>query len=322
MANDYVVFLVYKQPEMFTQCDFHLLRYLSIMEQQVRTRHFTYLIYTDHPARFDRWKNTELSLELIPMSLEQIRSWYGPQQYLYRAKIVAIKDALQRTRGNVLYCDADTYPRREFSELFRRLEEGDFFMHENEGCIDKAVNPHFFSYHDWFTAHPAVKVDSGTYTIPLTTQVWNSGVVGIGRTQAHILDNVLEFCDALYKAWPHFAVEQFALGYKFQYSPQGCKAAKDYVYHYWSIKRYALLLDRLFELYGSGDRHRLMRASQRVLAEDLAPIKEKWDQCRWDASRPFRFVWKRYPRLRDLVWRFQRRQWPIEEQFWRLTPID
>jgi hypothetical protein len=316
MANDYVMFLLYKLPEVFTECHFHLLRYMATRDQE-RKEQLTYLIYTDQPSLFDRWKNTDLNLEVVPTPFERIQSWYGPRQFLWRAKIMAIRDALQRTGGNVLYCDTDTYPRQDLGALFRRLDAGELFMYENEGYIDKAAYPHFHMYHIRFAEHPTLRVGSRIYEIPLTTPIWNAGVIGIGHTQAPIIDEVLAFCDALYEEWPFVAVEQFSMGYIFENSSNGCTAAKDFLYHYWAVRRYALLLDRLFEFYGSRDLDRLIRASERILAEDLAPIKEAWDQ-----SRPFQFLWRNYPYGRYIISRIYTRQWPIEKQFSRLDLVD
>jgi hypothetical protein len=314
MENNHVMFLLFKVPEVYTECHFHLLRYLATRDREKPQP--GYLIYADQPSQFDRWRGADLDLKIIPTPLEQIEAWCGPQRFVFRAKIMAIKDALHRTGGNLVYCDTDTYPRCDLNPLFRRLDNGELFMYENEGSIDRSINKHFFAYDKRFREHPALRVGPRVYDVPLTTDMWNAGVIGIGQTAAAMIDEVLAFSDALYREWQYLTVEQFSMGYVFQNSEQGCAAAKEFIYHYWPVRRYAVLLNRLFELYSSSALDRLIRASDRILAEELVPVKQSWE-----ASRPFQFLWRNYPYGVELMSRVDRRQWPIEKEFSRLDSV-
>ncbi len=312
--TDHVIFLVFGIDEVFIELDYFFTRYLATRDPSTGLGP-TFVVYTDRPDAFARWEDTDLRIETVDTPLSKIEEWTGPKSYFWRAKLMMIRDFCQRFDGVGLYCDSDVYPLRDLDPLFRSIEAGALIMYESEGVFDKGVNPEFWHLDKRFRAHPQLDVDGRLYHIPLSTQNWNAGVIGLSTENAPVLDEVLAFCDALYDEWGFVFCEQISMGYIFQNQPQGCSPAREYLYHYWRVRNFSLLARRFFELHEGMATEQVVRDSANILPELLAPHQHAFND-----ARPFQYLWNRYPYRMSKIFKRQA-FWNIEDHYSLAEPL-
>lgn len=272
-----------RNDDVFKELRFHLLRFLATHPDRSGIR---YIIYTDRPHAFDDFREL-MEVETVDFGEELRDEWLGPAKFFWRIKVQLVRDAAERFGGSQIYCDTDTYPRRDLTAIFEHLEAGGLVMYEDEGPL---TSPEFVHYRRRFSKHPDLRSGNRHWTFPLTTRLWNAGVIGHGPNQADLLDDVLALCDALYDAWGFVHIEQFAFGHTWQYSPQGCDAAIDDIFHYWRVRDYSKLIDHFFEYHRGPELEELAPLSGRMLAEHLLAPRIAYEE-----GRPLQPLWMRYP---------------------------
>jgi len=282
-ARSVVLMAFGRGDDVFKELRFHLLRFLATHPDRSGIR---YVLYTDRPNAVDDFGEL-MEIETVPVTDALLREWRGRADFFWRIKIQMLRDAKERFGGAQLYCDSDTYPRRDLGNLFGRLEAGDLAMYEDEGPLS---NPEFVHFRRQFAKHPELRSAGQVWKFPPTTRMWNAGVIGYGFDQRHFLDEALTLCDALYDTWPYVHVEQFSFGHTWQNSPQGCTAATDDVFHYWRVRDFAKLIDHFFEFHRGKGLDELAGLTEPMLAEHLlAPCIE------YEEGRRFQALWTRFP---------------------------
>jgi len=269
--------------DVFKELRFHLLRFLATHPDRAGIR---YVIYTDRPRSFDDFRD-HIEIETVPVDDAMLRDWRGPADFFWRIKVQMVRDAARRFGGAQIYCDSDTYPRRDLAGIFERLEAGALVMYEDEGPL---TSPEFVHYRRRFTKHPELRAGGRAWSFPLTTRLWNAGVIGYGPDCTELLDDVVALCDSLYDAWGFVHIEQFAFGHTWQYSPQGCTAAIDDIFHYWRVRDYSKLIDHFFEVHRGKSLDEMAPLAEPMLAEHLLSARIAYEE-----SRPFGPLWTRYP---------------------------
>jgi hypothetical protein len=183
------------------------------------------VIYTDRPGMFEG-----LPVTLRPVSAAELSEWAGPEQFIYRRKILALADALRGSTGPTILIDADTYFIANPFKLFSRVRPGQTLMHICEGRVGalpqnleftKLVRQHRFT-------------DRAGAVIPASpdSMQWNAGVVGMDVEDAPLLENVLHLSDAFCEQAKDRTAEQLAFSIVLATRTRIVKAS-DIVVHYW-----------------------------------------------------------------------------------------
>src|SRR5215468_5778892 len=75
-------------------------------------------VYTDNPTAL---RDLPIKIELL--TEKTLADWAGPFDFNHRRKIFAIKHALKKFGGRLIYCDADTFfmkhPKKAFASVRR-----------------------------------------------------------------------------------------------------------------------------------------------------------------------------------------------------------
>jgi len=175
----------------------------------------------------------ELEIEQRVIPAERLASWTRGSPY--RAKVCALRDALDTSGAACVLLDSDTYFRRPPQALYARCGAGKSVLHMKERRMDgmrgaTAEHPQGawgrfigMTYRD-SRGRPGL-VEAGDF-------MWNAGVVAVPRESAHLIDDVLAVHDSLLEQGLPPISEQVALSQVLA-KRADLVAAADVVFHYW-----------------------------------------------------------------------------------------
>lgn len=191
------------------------------------SRDYRITVYTDNPAAFG-----DLPVHIELLSDKILADWAGPFDFNHRRKIFAIKHALEKFGGRLIYCDTDTFFLKHPRKLFAYIRPGHTVMHIGEyhlydSCVSKTKLVDFVQVHD-------LRNRAGQrWNITPATAMFNAGVVGLHESDISLLDEVLHLTDQIY---PHVSIptiEQFAFSVCFHQCTK-LHESYDIVHHYWN----------------------------------------------------------------------------------------
>lgn len=183
----------------------------------------TVRVYTDDPSPY-----AGLPVQVREVTAEELVAWCQPHGYHFRAKHVALRDALEEA-DQALLIDTDTFFHSSPLRLFDRIQPGSLLCnaigarygeHRNFPLY-RDLSPYLFE-RGW--------ADDEMHQL-------NSGVIGLPREEAKILDRSLELMDELYPiANGAYTLEEFVLAVAAHKRLElvGCT---DLIHHYWSRKQ-------------------------------------------------------------------------------------
>jgi hypothetical protein len=180
----------------------------------------------------------DLDVEFVTVHPEILQSWTLNGRYGYRAKILVLRDALQKSE-KVILIDTDTYFTASASALDARIGVNQFLMHKFE--YDLSDDPHF----------SALQHDPRHSYISSHAKMFNSGVVGIHEGNADILDEVIQLNDEMLVSgdfgFTH-AIEQLAFSLVFQ-KHGSISTCENVIDHYYGLRRpfYRSQISKLIE---------------------------------------------------------------------------
>jgi hypothetical protein len=189
---------------------------------------FAVVVATDRPERY-RWFGERIRIELL--SPERIERWSGPQRFVWRVVLKAIAETARRPpNANFLYVDVDTLVRRPLDDLFALLRSGAVFLDKRESRLWRRRGDHRLL---WNQVRGREFLG---FHIDRRTEMWNSGVVGLGAENLHLAERSLQLCDAMTAAGvQNRLVEQLAQSVVLVASGR-LREATPWIDHYWGNK--------------------------------------------------------------------------------------
>lgn len=193
----------------------------------------TVVVYTDKPGLFEKYAAAmPLYTELLtPNTLREFR---GEQDFVHRAKICVIRNCFQKYQKDILYLDGDTYFTQSPGSLLQKISQGVSIMNENNYDLLSAGD---FEEVNWLLIRKVIRdyqysIEGQMVQIPLTTRMWNAGVIGMNYRYAPFIEQVLALSDQIYANYPVFTAEQFAFSYVLQNNTP-LEPSGDVIFHYW-----------------------------------------------------------------------------------------
>jgi hypothetical protein len=235
MVNNFVLFQAYGNEGVLAECRFALIQLL----QHNNAGSICLVLYTDNESYFTN------ELALFPnkiirkISQEEITSWRGPLGFVHRMKIKVLQDFFNSHTGNLLYCDTYTFCMKSLQQVFASINNGQLFMHVNEGYNNDLKWIRFFKKQKTMLA-------ASGFVHPEDVHMANAGVIGMNSTHAYLLDEVLSIADFIFPVFAHHTVEQFAFSYVFQKSVPLHFTGQE-IFHYWDLKEYKTFLIHFFQ---------------------------------------------------------------------------
>lgn len=192
------------------------------------------VIYTDKPEIFDKYK-AEFPLKTELLTQETLLNLKGEMDFVHRVKICILKDCFEKYNSDILYLDSDTYFVGSPLALLNGIKPGRSIMNSDDYDLEHADE--LFENKDWLMIRKAIRnfdytIDGEIKKIPLSTRMWNAGVIGLSIDDSHLLSNILNFADQIYRNKKVFTAEQFSFSYFLQHHTKMIDSG-DIIFHYW-----------------------------------------------------------------------------------------
>lgn len=191
-------------------------------------------IYTDQGPRLRDYFAGIVNVKIREVTPEQIRAWRGAIDFVHRVKLEVLKDASRDCPVPLLYLDGDTVFLKDPRGLAARVSPGHHLMHVQESRMDQARDI-LTKKIARFCKRQTFDLKSGPLRIPLSTSMWNAGVIGLHPQHFGLWDQMIEFTDVAYALYQKHVIEQLAVSYFLQASGT-VSASDEVVHHYWQTK--------------------------------------------------------------------------------------
>lgn len=215
---------------------------------------FTLLVATDEPAHFERILGAHASVVYLPLSAAQLREWRGGINYVHRIKSCVLQWAIQtagaRADDGFMFVDSDTTFTAPVTGLFRRITQGEVFLHQSEGTVEGTrheTNSKGRLYRA-IRAQP-FRVCGAERHLRTGMTLWNSGVIGLRGDQIGLLQQTIDAIDAIYPLVQINTVEQIALSAVLDIHNIPVFPADEAVLHYHVFKEFRGDLAVFFNRY-------------------------------------------------------------------------
>jgi hypothetical protein len=195
------------------------------------------LLFTDKPDYFAPYFSG-LPVEYVLLTPEKIRLMRGSIDFLHRMKIALIEEAFQKTGGDLLYADSDTFFLADPASFMQKLSPGKSFMHLHEYRFEELRNmplpsgETFRAYLQLIEQGPLQLADASPLQVTAQHSSWNAGVMLLHRAHNALIPDVYALTEQTYPATRNHASEQYAFSIMLQERTElaSCEAM---IYHYW-----------------------------------------------------------------------------------------
>jgi len=254
-----IVYQSYGNNDVFKQTLFSIFTLQYYLSETRINFPYSIIVYTDKPEIFSKY-NLETSL----LSQNLIQKWKGKYNFLHRVKIIIIEDAARRYNDSIIYIDSDTYFIKSPILLFKKISSEISLMLNNEGQISKNNQKLLFNF-----LSNKTNLDIGNNKIFM----WNAGLIGIDKSNIHLINKILELNDNIYEKFYRHIVEQFSFSYYLQINTN-IYSSDDYLIHYCGDKELVVeIISRFLEIQKSFPMQNIYKNANRL--EPLKKIKKK-----------------------------------------------
>ncbi|RMG73373.1 MAG: hypothetical protein D6722_03925 [Bacteroidetes bacterium] len=199
----HVIYLAHTDPRFLRQARYSILSLMAYLPPFGADYRLT--VFTDAPEWF-----VDLGAEIEPMDAARIAAFRGPDDFVHRMKIMALKTVMDQYEGAALLVDSDNLVYADPLPLLAQLQNGHFLLNQIEEHLDQPQSPLGRKYRRFFRQHPQIPTPAGPLIVPDDLALWNAGIVGIPAGKGHLLEQVLAVCDYLYHHYPKHIAEQVA----------------------------------------------------------------------------------------------------------------
>lgn len=223
-----LIYQAYGRPEIVRQAAFSILTFLRWGTGE------RVLVYSDQAEFLGTFFEGFPSVEIVPVTEAQLRQWRGAIDFVHRVKIEVLLDACRRSKGSIVYLDGDTVFLKNPKDMLQLMSPGQQLMHVCESRLDQARDP-LTKKIAHFCRKESFNLKRGIVSVPLATEMWNAGVIGLHESRLGLLEKILELTDAAYAKYQKHVIEQLAVSYFLQ-STGRILPAEPWVLHYWAAK--------------------------------------------------------------------------------------
>lgn len=254
-----IVYQSYGNNDVFKQTLFSIFTLQYYLSETRINFPYSIIVYTDKPEIFSKY-NLETSL----LSQNLIQEWKGKYNFLHRVKIIIIEDAARRYNDSIIYIDSDTYFIKSPILLFKKISSEISLMLNNEGQISKNNQKLLFNF-----LSNKTNLDIGNNKIFM----WNASLIGIDKSNIHLINKILELNDNIYEKFYRHIVEQFSFSYYLQINTN-IYSCDDYLIHYCGDKELVVeIISRFLEIQKAFPMQNIYKNANKL--EPLKKIKKK-----------------------------------------------
>jgi len=220
-------------------------------------------VVSDHPEWFE-----DLPVTVERIDQKTIIEWKGNYEFLHRLKIKAIMHVRDKYDGDLLYMDGDTCFFMDVEPIIALIEKGQSIMHEFEGRLIDCSNLTLKRTFDFFKKDPSIETSAGLLEIKPEQELFNAGVIGISREDAHLLETVLAYNDAAYPLFRNHVTEQLMFSHVLSIHTD-VSPCDDAIYHWWGRAQKAGTMLAIFFNENNGNDVESMSANAHHFVDTL-----------------------------------------------------
>lgn len=279
MGRKYIVYQAYGSEAILNEALYSMLSFYKIYGENYRG--IALVVYTDNPLHFESVLGKE-RIECRSLSADQVKQWRGAIDFVHRVKIETLIDFTSDMQDDqVLYLDSDIVFLKPVDELFDKIKQGLFVMHEFEGKLNASKFPLIVKMGKFIKGHQK-ELNAKGFDVPVDTGVWNAGVIGFEASRKSLLTKVLCFTDVFFTLYPKHIAEQF--GFSLYLSKQDVVFnSSEYLFHYWSFKEFRGILHDFFQYHKTmgHDLEKLLQEMDYISPIKLGEPKRNYDKMHW-----------------------------------------
>ncbi|MBC7485195.1 MAG: hypothetical protein H7282_00360 [Cytophagaceae bacterium] len=245
MNRKYIVYQAYGSEDILNEALYSMLSFYKV--HGLDYKEISIVVYTDKPSHFESVLGKERVLcKALDASL--VKQWRGSIDFVHRVKIETLLHFTFTLQDDqVLYLDSDIVFVSPVQELFERIRQGLFVMHEFEGKLNDSKFSLILKMGKFVKTHQQ-QLHAKGFDVPVDTGVWNAGVIGFNSSRQYILNKVLCFTDGFYPLYPKHIAEQF--GFSLYLSKEGTVFdSSKFFFHYWNFKEFRGILRDFFQYH-------------------------------------------------------------------------
>jgi len=235
-SNKVILYQAYGASYIYNQALFSILTLYHHLHGDFKN--IKVVVYTDKPNFFLKYgKQIPISTEWL--TKEMLAKYKGELNFVHRIKICVMQDCFTKYKSDIFYLDSDTYFTKSPLLLLEKISAVTSIMNSNDYDLLSADD--LYENMDWLLIRRAIgsynyTIKNKSIKIPLTTRMWNAGVIGMSFENAKLLEKVLDLCDQIYRNKKVFTAEQFSFSYYLQNEMQ-LVTSEDIIFHYWKYFR-------------------------------------------------------------------------------------
>lgn len=211
-----IVYQSYGSNSIYTQTLFSIFTLKYFLDEGGSDLPYQIIVYTDNAEVFSKYK-----IDTSIISQQEIQEWKGKYNFIHRVKIKIIEDVIKKYSDTIIYIDSDTYFLKSPIELFNSISTSNSLMLTNEGEISKTNHRLLYKF-----------LSKNNFDVKNRTLfMWNAGLIGIHKSNLHLIKQILELTDDIYEKFYRHIVEQFSFSYLLQINTR-IISCDDYLYHY------------------------------------------------------------------------------------------
>lgn len=209
------------------QCLYAILSLLNVYERKIPNSIHIY-VYTNLPKLYDVLEH-EIPLDLICIDENTMQRWRMGKSYFFTTKISLIREFLMNYPGNMVFVDTDVIFKKKLNAVFDKVSRGEYILHLKESQLSLPENTHFMeSFQD-----KKFTLQSGRIIhVNGSSEMWNSGLIGISSSDVDLVEDVLELCGKLEPHSTSRVLEQLAFSLIFKNTGR-LVGERSLLVHYW-----------------------------------------------------------------------------------------
>lgn len=221
-ARPQLIYLVFGAQTYHQEAQFSISSALANLHK-TPGEHLDIQVFSDDPHPY-----RHLPVTVHALDADTRKAWSEPHGYHFRTKHVLLRQVLQ-DHEHALLIDTDTFFHQSPIELFRRMQPGTLLCNAVGGKY--GVNQQCPLYQN--LAGPLQARGLAKDGMPLL----NSGVIGLYRQDAGLLDQSIALMDEFYPLAPRaYTLEEFCLAVA-AHDTLNVQECPDLIHHYWSRKQ-------------------------------------------------------------------------------------
>lgn len=191
-------------------------------------------IYTDRAESLQGFFAGEKNVRFVSITPQEIIAYRGAIDFVHRVKLKILERASADFDEPIIYLDGDVFFQKDPTALFAKITSTDSLMHICESRLDEAKDP-LTKKIAKFIKKNEFTIDDKTWKMPLETEMWNAGVIGIHPANKYFFHEMLELTDQMYSRYQKHVMEQLAVSYVLQRKTKIHSSHLEII-HYWASK--------------------------------------------------------------------------------------